>query len=353
MCCTYGSLNPIFREASACGWAGSVRPDNRSSLPLCTKLVVAPIGHVVALQLPSQEQPDVVVAVYDGLTAVPPMLRPTDGSVWSSGRHLLLVLESTRNTSLCGKEATWRAKIFLEEQRSATTQKSVVQTDVLFRQLFWVTLLVALVAISWACCGAAYYVYFSGLQTAIFVGSTSVSRADNRLERTQESAQARATHQRLELVVSPAARAGISELQMSDLQVVLRQHSFVLPPPAALTATAPHAYAETGATTDDCAICLCTIAPREMATRLRCSHVYHRGCIETWLTRTATCPSCRASVAIRENDLTSPMQRGVALVIAPESNQGNQILADATSGTWTINPLLERHSAAIDRYESS
>ena len=334
LCCTYGSLSPIFRETvwySACVWAGSVLAENRSSLPRCTKLVVAPHGHVVALQLPSQERLDVVVTVFDGPTAESPILRPADGRVWSSGRNLRLVLESTRNTSVCGEEAAWRAKVSLEAQRSATTKKSVAPTDMLWRQL--IAPAVALVVISWACC-SAYYVHTEG---------------------TQASAQARTTHQRVELVVSTAERAGISERQMSNLQVVLREYSFVFPPPVPLAASAPYGFAETGATTDDCVICLCTIAPREMATKLRCSHVYHRACIETWLSRTATCPSCRAPVAITENDLTSMMQRGLARLVASEdgANQGNQNVADATRGTWTTNPLFELHSAAIDSDESS
>ena len=55
--------------------------------------MVAPHGHVVALQLPSQERLDVVVTVFDGPTAESPILRAADGRVWSSGRNLRLVLE--------------------------------------------------------------------------------------------------------------------------------------------------------------------------------------------------------------------------------------------------------------------
>ena len=49
-------------------------------------------------------------------------------------------------------------------------------------------------------------------------------------------------------------------------------------------------------TVGDCSICCDGMKLRERVTRLRCSHLYHTECIEVWLSRSARCPLCRASV---------------------------------------------------------
>ncbi|CAN6218091.1 unnamed protein product [Urochloa humidicola] len=46
---------------------------------------------------------------------------------------------------------------------------------------------------------------------------------------------------------------------------------------------------------DDCSVCLAWFGAEAVANRLPCGHLFHRGCLETWLRyERATCPLCRA-----------------------------------------------------------
>ncbi|RPF81940.1 MAG: hypothetical protein CBC65_001725 [Rhodothermaceae bacterium TMED105] len=43
----------------------------------------------------------------------------------------------------------------------------------------------------------------------------------------------------------------------------------------------------------DCPICMNPIANKDLFT-CKCSHQFHRSCIQQWLRQDATCPVCRA-----------------------------------------------------------
>ncbi|KAK7309964.1 hypothetical protein RJT34_07127 [Clitoria ternatea] len=46
----------------------------------------------------------------------------------------------------------------------------------------------------------------------------------------------------------------------------------------------------------DCAVCLCKIGGDD-ATVLKCKHVFHRHCLDTWVgLKNVTCPLCRRSL---------------------------------------------------------
>jgi len=48
---------------------------------------------------------------------------------------------------------------------------------------------------------------------------------------------------------------------------------------------------------DDCSVCLAGFGAAAVVNRLPCGHLFHRGCLETWLRyERATCPLCRAHV---------------------------------------------------------
>lgn len=56
---------------------------------------------------------------------------------------------------------------------------------------------------------------------------------------------------------------------------------------------------------ESCVICLCPIASNERVRKLpNCSHSFHRCCVDQWLLRSASCPTCKAEVVI--NDPGSP-----------------------------------------------
>jgi E3 ubiquitin-protein ligase ATL10/75/76/77/78 len=51
---------------------------------------------------------------------------------------------------------------------------------------------------------------------------------------------------------------------------------------------------------ENCVICLC---PVEFAERVRtlpsCNHRFHRCCVDQWLLRCASCPTCKAPVVVK------------------------------------------------------
>lgn len=47
---------------------------------------------------------------------------------------------------------------------------------------------------------------------------------------------------------------------------------------------------------DDCSICLDSFKCRQHSRRLHCSHIFHKKCIDRWLTKNTHCPVCRTSV---------------------------------------------------------
>jgi hypothetical protein len=51
---------------------------------------------------------------------------------------------------------------------------------------------------------------------------------------------------------------------------------------------------------DECAICLCTYQPGEVATLLPCKHEFHHNCIHKWLVTKEhlVCPLCKAPVPL-------------------------------------------------------
>jgi hypothetical protein len=51
-----------------------------------------------------------------------------------------------------------------------------------------------------------------------------------------------------------------------------------------------------GQVEDECAICMIDFEAEEEIRRLPCNHVYHVKCIDDWLVRSFTCPSCMEPV---------------------------------------------------------
>jgi len=51
---------------------------------------------------------------------------------------------------------------------------------------------------------------------------------------------------------------------------------------------------------ESCVICLCPVALDERVRKLPgCSHNFHRCCVDQWLLRSATCPTCKAPVVVK------------------------------------------------------
>lgn len=80
------------------------------------------------------------------------------------------------------------------------------------------------------------------------------------------------------------------------LQRALLRPARLGPIPGVTTTTCGAAAAAAG---DDCSVCLAGFEAGAVVNQLPCAHVFHRGCLETWLRyERATCPLCRARVPI-------------------------------------------------------
>lgn len=55
-------------------------------------------------------------------------------------------------------------------------------------------------------------------------------------------------------------------------------------------------YSIIGQNTFDCSICLEHTKPTEYKRELKCGHVFHKKCIDNWISRYALCPLCRNSI---------------------------------------------------------
>lgn len=62
--------------------------------------------------------------------------------------------------------------------------------------------------------------------------------------------------------------------------------------------TSDTAHTETGEESEhaECPVCLEAMEDNQLKRTLRCNHTYHAACIESWSTKNAICPVCRASV---------------------------------------------------------
>jgi len=57
---------------------------------------------------------------------------------------------------------------------------------------------------------------------------------------------------------------------------------------------------------DECIICKDEFAPDGQVRVLPCSHVFHKGCIDLWLSTHATCPTCRHDLAFLQSERPDP-----------------------------------------------
>eukprot|EP00873_Tetraselmis_striata_P021864 jgi/Tetstr1/442128/TSEL_030282.t1 len=59
---------------------------------------------------------------------------------------------------------------------------------------------------------------------------------------------------------------------------------------------------------DLCSVCLCAYETSETVRKLPCSHYFHAECLDPWMKRTGTCPSCRWSIVewVQAKDTSPP-----------------------------------------------
>lgn len=57
-------------------------------------------------------------------------------------------------------------------------------------------------------------------------------------------------------------------------------------------------YTVVAASDTPCCICIDELEVKQVATKLKCGHIFHHTCIKQWLTRAKTCPLCKAVIAL-------------------------------------------------------
>ena len=379
LCCHHGSAGPpVSRVPSACSWAGVKNLSSAiTSASNCNKVIIAPLGHVVVLhELPQLGQ---LWVVHDGLTANAPVLMPSaHGVVRSSQRNLFVAAigPAMNQPSGCDQEAPWRGRIELEEQIETRTSspESALRTNTsgatssarIDVTVNWVFAMIVLFAFVGTFCCAAFFIYLSGMQMAIFVGPWHPLSPHVREQQRLDARQARAA--RHELAPSSSAERSVLDNALQD-STVLRRHSlsiaellealsFVLPPPPQ-ERPPDDGECEEGAdvTVGECVICIGEISPSEVCVTLRCNHTFHYECIAEWAERTANCPCCRGNIAARPAPRTADRLTALPVMVqqsmswsdqppvqleleATHRDRGVGMAQAAATAAITVNPLI-------------
>lgn len=58
----------------------------------------------------------------------------------------------------------------------------------------------------------------------------------------------------------------------------------------------------------ECTICLCSVEKTEKIYENNCGHIFHKDCIEKWLTNSGSCPNCKAQIPV--NKVIFPRYKG-------------------------------------------
>merc|ERR1712196_462520 len=85
------------------------------------------------------------------------------------------------------------------------------------------------------------------------------------------------------------------------------------------------------AAADECAICMQPFAQGAEVVTLSCPHVFHWACLEPWITRSETCPTCRIPLALPRG-WTAPSQ-GECTLGSPPQRAGTAALGALRTDT--------------------
>ena len=57
---------------------------------------------------------------------------------------------------------------------------------------------------------------------------------------------------------------------------------------------------------NNCSICLSSLDKEQSLKSLKCTHIFHNDCINTWLNKNTTCPICRTIIEINTRQISLP-----------------------------------------------
>lgn len=75
----------------------------------------------------------------------------------------------------------------------------------------------------------------------------------------------------------------------------------------------------------ECAICFESVCDGR---RLACDHTFHIGCIDTWLTKSRTCPMCRAAVPVADAELAEYVEATTVLPFSAVMNRCMRLIRE-------------------------
>ena len=92
-----------------------------------------------------------------------------------------------------------------------------------------------------------------------------------------------------------------------------------------------------------CAVCLQEFQAEELAVQLPCKHLFHEGCVRTWLKKQHTCPTCREPLATLGDAAEDESRDGGGMTLGDAadprswllSRGGNQPMSQPASGMYT------------------
>ena len=109
------------------------------------------------------------------------------------------------------------------------------------------------------------------------------------------------------------------------------------PPPASHAAIASLLQTPVSSreVSQQCSICCHVYKPQQQVTRLPCGHFYHVACVEPWLRRHCTCPTCRYELPTDDDDYEmGRMERMKSRKLPSVSEEDDESSSQDSSSLW-------------------
>ena len=90
--------------------------------------------------------------------------------------------------------------------------------------------------------------------------------------------------------------------------------------------------------TIECCICFNTYEQTDSVSKLKCSHIFHKNCIKTWLNKAGTCPICRSNVfECKTCDGSGIISYQYTGTVIPMNERGTNMNRNRTNGVFGIH----------------
>ncbi|XP_067420076.1 RING finger protein 148 [Emydura macquarii macquarii] len=89
---------------------------------------------------------------------------------------------------------------------------------------------------------------------------------------------------------------------------------------------------------ESCVVCLEVYKPKDVVRILRCSHLFHRKCIDPWLLKHSTCPVCKCDILRAEE---------TELSVKSEAESSQAVMPDEDLNTTSVNEEGNRNEHVL------